>query len=76
MRAANLAIKRTTAIEIVVKTIVKPVAMLKAAPGFFNKVNWRNEPITGREDEVRFSNAQFLVRKSIAQTRQASEKRR
>ena len=67
----------TTAIEIEVKTIVNPVAMLKAAPGLRSKVSCRKEPMIGREvEKERFSSAQFFVKKSIAQIIRASEKRR
>jgi hypothetical protein len=68
--------KSATAMEIDVKIIVKPVAILKAAPGLRSKVNCRNEPRIFRGDVERVSIAQFFVKKSIAQTRHAREKRR
>ena len=60
----------------VVKTMVKLVAMLNAAPGLRKRVTCKKVPITWRGAAVKFSTAQFLVRKSIAQMRKAIEKRR
>jgi hypothetical protein len=68
--------KIATAIEIEVKTIVKLVAMLNAAPGFLRRVSWRKDPSILRGAPERFSTAQFLVRKSIAQIKKARAKRR
>ncbi len=56
--------------------MVKPVAKLKAAPGFLKRVNCRKEPRIFRGVAERFASAQFLVKKSIAQITSASEKRR
>jgi hypothetical protein len=53
--------------------MVKPVAKLKAAPGFLCRVTCRKVPMTFFDAPVRFSTAQFLVRKSIAQMRSAKE---
>jgi hypothetical protein len=56
----------------IVKIIVLPAPIPKAAPGFFTKVSWRKEPITSTlalEDKT--STAQTFVPRSNNHTTQA-----
>jgi hypothetical protein len=64
----------TAAIAIKVKTIVAPVAKLKAAPGFRTRVSWKNEPkiSTGLRAE-RLLTAQILEDKSSPQISAATK---